>query len=154
MPSRRTSIALTEEEQRQFLDDSWTLQVASIGPKGYPHLVAMWYVVVDGLVHFTTFRKSQKILNLQRNPKITCMLESGRLYNELKGMVIEGEAELVDELPYTARIMSLVGHKYQGMPIPTESPEAASPAASKRITVRVRPHDVYSWDHHKLGGRY
>lgn len=154
MPSRRADIALTEAEQEQFLAESWTLQVASIGPKGYPHLVAMWYVVVDGLVHFTTFAKSQKILNLRRNPKITAMLESGERYNELKGLVIEGEAELVEDVGYTARIMSLVGHKYQGMPIPAETPEAALGPASKRVAVRIRPVDVYSWDHSKLGGKY
>jgi len=154
MPSRRAEIALTEEEQRQFLDEGWTLQVASIGPKGYPHLVAMWYVVVDGMIHFTTFRKSQKVLNLKRNPKITVMLESGKTYSELKGLVIEGEAEIIDDLQTTARIMSLVGHKYQGMPIPTETPEAVSPMAQKRVTIRVKPVDVYSWDHTKLGGRY
>ncbi len=154
MPSRRAEIALTEEEQRQFLDEGWTLQVASIGPKGYPHLVAMWYVVVDGMVHFTTFRKSQKVLNLKRDPKITVMLESGKTYNELKGLVIEGEAEIVDDLQTTARIMSLVGNKYQGMPIPTDTPESVSPMAQKRVTIRVKPVNVYSWDHKKLGGRY
>jgi len=154
MATRRASIALTPEEQQQFLQDSWTLQVASVGHKGYPHLVAMWFVVADGLVHFTTFRKSQKILNLQRNPKITVMVESGKLYNELKGLVIEGTAELIDDVSYTARIMSLVGNKYQGMPIPTETPEAARGPASKRTTVRIRPDNVFSWDHHKLGGVY
>lgn len=154
MPSRRSDIALTEDEQRQMLDEGWTLQVASIGPKGFPHLVAMWYVVVDGVINFTTFRKSQKVLNLKRDAKITVMLESGKLYNELKGLVIEGEAEVVDDLDTTARIMSLVGNKYQGMPIPTESAAAVSPMASKRVTIRVKPVDIYSWDHSKLGGRY
>ena len=154
MPSRRASIALTPQEQDEFLKDSWTLQVASLGPKGYPHLVAMWYVVVDGDSHFTTFRKSQKILTLRRNPKITVMLESGKLYNELKGMVIEGTAELIEDLQYTARIMSMVGNKYQGMPIPTETPEAALGPASKRTVVRVHADDTYSWDHSKLGGKY
>ena len=76
MPSRRASIALTPEERDQFLADGWTLQVASLGHKGFPHMVAMWYVLVDGEIVFTTFRKSQKVLNLQRDPKITVMLES------------------------------------------------------------------------------
>ncbi|MGE5595454.1 MAG: pyridoxamine 5'-phosphate oxidase family protein [Hyphomicrobiales bacterium] len=145
---------MTDEEREAFLRDGWTLQVASIGPKGYPHLVAMWYVVDDGLVTFTTFGKSQKILNLRRNPKITAMLEAGKAYSELKGLVIEGEAEISEDVETTSRIMSLVGHKYQGMPIPTETPEAVLPMARKRVTVRIRPVDIYSWDHSKLGGRY
>jgi PPOX class probable F420-dependent enzyme len=154
MPSRRASIALSEEEQARFLEEGWTLQVASIGPRGFPHLVAMWYVVDAGQVVFTTFRKSQKILNLTRDSKITVMLESGRKYAELKGLVIEGEAEIVDETSETARIMALNGEKYSGIPVPTETPEAAWKVASKRVVVRVKPVNVYSWDHAKLGGIY
>ncbi len=154
MPSRRSAIALTDAEQEQFLKDGWTLQVASIGPKGFPHLVAMWYVIIDGKVHFTTFAKSQKVLNLRRNPKITCMLESGKGYSELKGLVIEGDAELVEDTPFTAKVMGMVGEKYNGIPAPTDTPEAALKVASKRVVVRVNPVDIYSWDHSKLGGRY
>ena len=154
MPSRRGAIALTQEEQDQFLNDSWTLQVASMGPKGYPHLVAMWYVVIDGDIHFTTFRKSQKILNLQRDPKMTVMLEAGKAYNELRGLVIEGNAELIDDPAHTAKVMAMVGEKYNGIPVPMETPEAALKVAAKRLVVRVRPVDIYSWDHSKLGGTY
>jgi len=154
VPSRRADITLTQEEQDRFLKDGWTLQVASIGPRGYPHLVAMWYVVIDGVIHFTTFAKSQKILNLRRNPKLTVMLESGKQYTELKGLVFEGTGELVEETAYTARVMGLIGEKYNGIPVPTDTPEAALKAASKRVTVLVRPDDIYSWDHSKLGGRY
>ncbi|MFN8617998.1 MAG: pyridoxamine 5'-phosphate oxidase family protein [Dehalococcoidia bacterium] len=155
MPSRRNSIALTEQEQEAFLNDSWTLQVASNGHKGFPHLIAMWYVIIDGKIHFTTFGKSQKIMNLRRDPKITCMLESGKGYTELKGLVIEGNADVIDDdNAFTAKVMGHVGAKYNGIPIPTDTPEAALKAASKRVVVRVNPVDVYSWDHAKLGGRY
>ncbi len=154
MPSRRASIELTPEEQEQFLADGWTLQVATIGPRGYPHLVAMWYVVDAGDLVFTTFRKSQKVLNLRRDPKITAMLESGRLYAELRGFVVEGTAEIVDDPKETARIMALVGQKYQGIPARTDTPDSALAVASKRVVVRIKADDTYSWDHSKLGGRY
>lgn len=154
MPSRRADIALTDDEQAQFLKDGWTLQVASMGPKGYPHLVAMWYVLIDGKVHFTTFRKSQKVLNLRRDPKITVMCESGKLYNELKGLVIEGNAEIIEDTPYVANVMAHVGEKYNGIPVATDTPEAALKVASKRVAIRIDPVDIYSWDHSKLGGRY
>jgi len=154
MPSRRAAIALSAEEQQRFLEEGWTLQVASIGPRGFPHLVAMWYVVVDGRIHFTTFGKSQKILNLRRNPKITAMLESGRAYNELKGYVVEGEAELIEDTATTARIMALVGQKYSGTVPASEPSETSLRVASKRVVVRINPSEEYSWDHAKLGGRY
>jgi nitroimidazol reductase NimA-like FMN-containing flavoprotein (pyridoxamine 5'-phosphate oxidase superfamily) len=154
MPSRRNSIALTDEEQQEMLANGHTLQVASNGVKGFPHLVAMWYVVLDGQIVFTTFRKSQKVLNLQRNPKITVMLESGLKYNELRGFVIEGTAEIIDDLQYTAKVMSHVGAKHNNMPIPTETPEAVMPQASKRVVIRVKQDNIVTWDHTKLGGRY
>lgn len=154
MPSRRSAIAFTDTEQDRFLNEGWTLQVASNGVGGFPHLVAMWYVVIDGQIHFTTFAKSQKIMNLRRDPKITCMLEAGKGYAELQGLVIEGNAELLADPPFTAKVMALVGQKYNGIPVPTDTPEAALKVASKRVVVKVNPVDVYSWDHTKLGGRY
>ena len=154
MPSRRADIALTEEEKQKFMEDGWTLQVASIGPGGYPHLVAMWYVIIDGKIHFTTFGKSQKVLNLRRDPKISVMLEAGKGYAELKGLVIEGTGIILEDTPFTAKVMGLVGQKYNGIPAPTETPEAALKVASKRVVIRIDPVDIYSWDHSKLGGRY
>ena len=154
MPSRRGSIALTEAEQEQMLNESWTVQIASNGHKGFPHLVAMWYVMDQGKVTFTTFGKSQKILNLRRDAKISAMLESGKGYSELRGLVIEGSAEIEEDTGETARVMALVGAKYNGIPVPTNTAEAALKAASKRVVVRIRPDDIYSWDHSKLGGRY
>ncbi len=154
MPSRRNAIGMTDEEQRQFLGDGWTLQVASNGHHGYPHLVAMWYVLIDGEVYFTTFGKSQKIKNLERNPKLTAMLEAGTKYQELRGMVIEGEGEVIRDNAFTAKVMGMVGAKYNGLPIPTETSEQQMKAAAKRVAVHLKPENVYSWDHGKLGGRY
>lgn len=154
MPSRRASIAMTDGERERFLEEGWTLQVATNGPGGFPHLAAMWYVLRDGLIHFTTFAKSQKIVNVRRDPRITAMLETGHAYEELRGLVVRGTAELDEDVRATAAIMSLVARKYRGMPIPAETPEAALPAAAKRVVVRIRPDRVYSWDHTKLGGRY
>jgi PPOX class probable F420-dependent enzyme len=154
MPSRRGSIALTQDEQDTFLKEGWTLQVASMGPKGYPHLVAMWYVLDGGEIVFTTFRKSQKVINLQRNPKLTVMLESGKGYSELRGLVIEGDGEIVDDPQFTAKVMAKVGEKYNGIPAPMETPEAALKVAGKRVVIRVKVAEIYSWDHSKLGGVY
>ncbi len=146
---------MTLEEQAQYLEEGRSLQVASNGPRGYPHLVAMWYVVDDGDIVFTTFAKSQKVLNLQRDPKITCMLESGVGYAELRGLVIEGDAlVIVDDADLTAHYMAQVRVKHSGDPTKAVPDEAQLKAATKRAVVRIKPKRVYSWDHSKLGGLY
>ena len=156
MPKRRSKVAMTEEEQDAFLrEEGHTLQVASIGPGGYPHLVAMWYAIIDGKIHFTTFAKSQKVLNLRRNPKITVMVEAGKPYNELRGVVIEGDATIIEgDIEFAARVAAISGSRRPGEEPATPPTEQAQRAVAKRVVIRVDPVDVYSWDHRKLGGVY
>jgi PPOX class probable F420-dependent enzyme len=146
---------MSDEEMAAFLDDGWTLQVASNGPHGHPHLVAMWYVMIDGVIHFTTYAKSQKAINLLRDPRVTCMLEAGTAYPELRGLVVEGNAEVIDDnAETTLAVMRVVNAKYRRSPMAALSEEQLRRAASKRAAVRITPIRHYSWDHGKLGGRY
>jgi general stress protein 26 len=92
---RRKTIALTPEELRGYLAESHTVILSSTDGRGYPHSVAMWYVVdPDGAIVMTTFAKSQKALNLLRDPRCALLLESGRTYEQLKGLLIRGRATL------------------------------------------------------------
>jgi PPOX class probable F420-dependent enzyme len=155
MPKRRNQIAMTEEEQEAFLREGHTLQVASIGPHGYPHQAAMWYALIDGRVHFTTYAKSQKVMNLRRDPRISVMLESGERYDELRGLVIEGEAEIIEGDPELAARVAVASSARR----PAESPPGPPPeqtlrTVAKRAVIRVNPVRIYSWDHRKLGGAY
>ncbi len=159
MPSRRNMIAMTDDEATEFIETGWTLQVASVGNNGWPHLVAMWYGVIDGKIHFTTYAKAQKVLNLKRDPRITVMLESGTEYSKIKGLVIEGEAEVVENDPdLVMAVQDATGRKRNE----NAGAQAATPMtdeqrraqASKRAVVRIDAKRVYSWDHGKLGGRY
>ena len=153
MADGRTGITMTDEELTAFLDKGWTLQVASNGPRGFPHLVAMWYVIIDGIIHFTTYAKSQKVINLQRDPHVTCMLEAGTTYAELQGLVIEGEAEVVgNDADATLAVMRVVNAKYRGSPMTTLPDDQLRRASTKRSVGRIIPTRVYSWDHGKLGG--
>ncbi len=155
MPKRRNQIELTPEEREEFLATGWTLQVASIGSDGWPHLVAMWFAVIDGDIHFTTFRKAQKVVNLRRDPKISCMLESGEQYQELRGLVIEGQAEVIDGDPdLVLQVMGAIERKRTGETTPAIPNEVQRKQATKRSVVRVRAERTYSWDHNKLGGVY
>jgi len=152
---RRKTIALSPEEQRRFLEASHTIILTSLDRQGYPHSVAMWYVAdPDGTVLMTTFAKSQKAVNLRRDPRCALLLESGRTYPELKGLLVRGQAALDGDVEHVLDVLARVHAKYNA-PGPADGlREAMRGQARKRVVIRVRPERVASWDHAKLGGAY
>lgn len=156
----RKDISLSDIELAEFLESGHTLQVASIDADGYPHLAPMWYVVRDGKITFRSFTKSQKILNLRRNPKLSVLLESGETYDELKGVMIRGTATLVDDRATVLATYGAIAAKYrmiggQSVELDGAALEAAFGSyAEKNTAVVVEPVKVASWDHAKLGGAY
>jgi PPOX class probable F420-dependent enzyme len=148
---------MTPEEIDAFLAASKTMILCSNGPGGAPHPMPMWYgVETDGAVVMSTFTKSQKIRNLERDPRVALLVEAGARYAELRGVVLYGEAQLVRETPAVLDILARVTARTGGAP---EAEPAALRAgleatARKRTGIRVRPQRVVSWDHRKLGGAY
>ena len=151
--SRRDQIRMTDDEIREYLAGAHTLQVASINADGTPHLAAMFYAVVNGEVGFWTYGKSQKIVNLRRDPRLTVMVETGKAYAELRGVTITGRARLVDDRDEVTAFGELLYPRYFG-----ELNDAARAGVAitgqKRVVVFVEPVKVVSWDHTKLGGAY
>src|ERR1051325_3347294 len=145
---RRKTIALTPEEQRRFLEESHTIILTSVDRRGYPHSVAMWYVAdPDGTVVMTTFAKSQKAVNLRRDPRCALLVESGRTYLELKGLLIRGRATLDDDLEQVLDVLERVHAKYD-TPGPAEGlREAMRGRARRRVVIRARPDRGSSWCH-------
>jgi nitroimidazol reductase NimA-like FMN-containing flavoprotein (pyridoxamine 5'-phosphate oxidase superfamily) len=156
MPKRRNAIAMTPEEQEAYLrEPGHTLQVATIGPAGYPHLVAMNYAVIDGKIHFTSYAKAQKVLNLRRDPKITVMIESGKQYSDLRGLVIQGQADIIEgDLDLAVRVVQGLQAGMEGAHDTASPTEDAIRTLAKRVVIRVNPVHGYSWDHRKLGSVY
>lgn len=150
---RRQEIRLTPAEQEAFLARSRTLVLCTIDRHGYPHAVAMWYVTLDGNIHMTTYRKSQKVLNLRRDPRCTVLVESGELYHELRGLMIRGHAEIVDDLDLCTRILTRAQEKH-GLPPTDDMIDVLRAHAAKRVVLRIIPERVASWDHGKLAGGY
>ena len=152
MPNARSRIQLTEEEQRELIETARILQIASINPDGRPHLIPMWFVLDDeGVLAFTTYGTSQKVRNLERDPRITALAETGDAYDQLRGLSIDGRAEIVRDPRVTARVLQLVGARYGDRARPEHDPELPIPAAAtRRVTVRIHPERVRSWDHRKL----
>ena len=155
MANKRASITMTQDEISAYLAEQKVLNVASIGPTGHPHLVAMWYVVMDGDIVFWTFGKSQKVVNLRRNPKITGLIESGDSYDQLKGLEIVGTARFIEDYDSILAIGKAVGLKYNGEGAISD---AAMPfleaQAKKRIGIAIDVDNYVSWDHTKMGGGY
>jgi PPOX class probable F420-dependent enzyme len=145
----RPDIRLTPDEQAQFLRDNRKCSLATIDPNGFPHIVAMNYRERGGIYYMTSYGKAQKVVNIRRDPKVGIMVESGGAYTELKGVMVRGECEIIEEPEIVAEVLTWLGEGRT-----TERPAGAVRAAPKRVVLKITPHKIFTWDHSKLGGRY
>jgi len=152
--SRRDQIRMSDQETAKFLEDGRTLQVATIGQDGMPHLVAMWYCLLDGELAFWTYAKSQKVLDLRRDPRLSCLVETGTKYEELQGVQVRGRGEIVEDPAVIEQVGELVYARYNDGPINDTVRQALAVVGAKRVAVIVHPDTVITWDHRKLGGGY
>ena len=148
--NQRAQIQLSDHEVTAFIGQSRSATMATVGPTGQPHLVAMWYAVVDGVIWFETKARSQKAVNLGRDARITVLMESGNTYNELKGVSLEGRAVVVDDPEALWAVGVSVWERYTG-PYTEEMAPFVEMMLHKRIAVRLDVDRVRSWDHRKLG---
>ncbi|HEY9555592.1 MAG TPA: pyridoxamine 5'-phosphate oxidase family protein [Acidimicrobiales bacterium] len=151
--SRRDQIRMTDEEVAEFLSGRHTMNVATANHDGTIHLVAMWYAVLDGDPVFWTFGKSQKIRNLERAPGITCLVESGEEYAELRGVEIVGRGTVVRDHDEIMAIGEAVYARYFGE-VTDEIRPFVHQSGAKRLGVRISTDRIVSWDHRKLEGAY
>lgn len=140
---------MTEAEVEAFLREPHHLQVATIGRDGRPHLVAMWYGLVEGSVVLWTYGRSQKVVNLRRDDRVTCLAESGRAYDELKGVELIGRGVVVEDRAAVLAAGRSVLDRYTGPFTEADRPRLEAMSA-KRVAVRIDVERVVSWDHAKL----
>ena len=154
--SRRSQITLSDAEILQLLDQERTLICATIGRDGWPHLMPLWYVVRDGECWSWTYAKSQKVRNLERDPRATLLVETGIEYVELRGVQIEAEATIHRDLETVLEFAKELTVRYsEGIESVEGDAEAGLRAqAPKRVAISFEPRRVASWDHGKLGGTY
>jgi len=154
--SRRDQITLSEDEQRELLDEQRIVIVTSNGHRGWPHSMPMWFLVRDGELWCWTYAKSQKVMNLERDPRATLLIETGTEYTELRGIQIEAEAELIRDTDRVLDFAKELTLRYaDGIDELGDDAAAALEAqAPKRVAIRFEPVRTATWDHRKLGGTY
>lgn len=148
--NQRANITMTEDEIRSFVEQSRVATLATIGPSGLPHLVAMWFAVVDGAVWFETKAKSQKAVNLRRDDRCTVSIEAGDTYDTLRGVSFEGTAHISDDPDDLLAVGISVWERYTG-PYTDEHRPFVDMMMNKRVVMRLDPTRSRSWDHRKLG---
>lgn len=154
MAKRRDKIKMSDDEIWPFIEEQKSLQVATLNRDGSPHLTTLWFAVVDGEICFETYTKSQKIVNLERDPRISVLLEDGDSYDQLRGVSLSGRAELHKDPEVVHRYASRVLVR-NNPDVPKDAmEEAAKTLANKRTAVVIKPEKIVSWDHRKLGGSY
>jgi nitroimidazol reductase NimA-like FMN-containing flavoprotein (pyridoxamine 5'-phosphate oxidase superfamily) len=156
--SRRGLITMSDDEMRAYLNAAKTIILTSNGVGGFPHPMPMWFAIdPDGTVRMTTFRASQKVKNLKRDPRVSLLVESGEEYSELMGVVLYGNAQLVDDIDVVTQTLIACSTR-GGPPMSAEQREGMAKVmektAAKRICILIKPERVVSWDHRKLGGTY
>jgi PPOX class probable F420-dependent enzyme len=154
--SRRADITLTPDEQRELLESERVVVVSSIGVRGWPHSMPLWYVPRDTGIWIYTYAKSQKVKNLERDHRATLMVETGHEYGELRGVEIEAEAEIHRDFDTVYDLAQALAVRYSDdiSSVEGDAAEALKAQARKRAAVRFEPRRIASWDHRKLGGTY
>jgi PPOX class probable F420-dependent enzyme len=154
--SRRDQIKLSEEELLALLGEERVAIVSSLGPRGWPHSMPMWFVPRDGEIWIWTYAKSQKVRNLERDPRATVLVETGHEYSELRGASIEAEAEIHRDPETVVAFAEELTLRYaEGISsIDGDAKAALEAQAPKRVAIHFKPLRTATWDHRKLGGTY
>ena len=154
--SRRDQIKLTPDEQRELLETERVVTVASYGPRGWPHVMPLWYVLRGDRIWIWTYAKSQKVKNLERDPRATLLVETGREYQELRGIQVEANAVLHRDVDTVFEFAKELTVRYaEGIEsVEGDAAEALKAQAPKRVAIEFEPVRTATWDHRKLGGTY
>ncbi len=150
MAKQRDAIVMSEAEVEELLHRQRSATVATYGPRGAIHLVAMWYAYLDGEIWIETKAKSQKVVNLRRDDRMSVLVEAGHTYDQLRGVALEGRGEVVEDPETIWRVGVDVFERYQA-PYTEEVRPIVETMLAKRVVVRLAVERTRSWDHRKLG---
>ena len=152
--SRRAQIQLTDDEVLAFLDEQRVVTCATLGRDGWPHLMPLWYTVHDGTIWAWTYAKSQKVVNLRRDPRCTLQVEAGDRYDQLRGLMLKTEVRIHEDPDVVVALGIELAERYGGGTLPDAAQAAIHKQAAKRVALEFLECGRASWDHAKLGGGY
>ena len=153
--SRRDAIKMSDAEIAAFLDEQRIVTCATHGRDGWPHLMPLWYVVRDRTLWAWTYAKSQKVRNLERDPRCTLQVEAGSdVYSELRGVMIRADTVLHRDPEVVLGVGMELTERYSGTQAGPEVLDAMRAQAAKRVGLEFRARKTATWDHRKLGGTY
>ena len=148
--NQRALIKMSDEEVDAFLHGRRSMTMSTISPDGSIHSVAMWYGFLEGAVAFETKTKAQKVVNLRRNPRLTCLVEAGETYDQLRGVTLIGRGEIVEEPERIWELGVSVFERYNA-PYSDELKPFVEAMLNKRVVVKLHVDKIVTWDHRKLG---
>ncbi len=156
MTGRRKEIQLDPAEQRELIESERIVVVSTLGRAGWPHSMPLWYVPRKGEVWIYTYAKSQKVRNLERDPRATLLIETGHEYGELRGVEIQAVAEILRQPDSVYELARELTARYAGdtSALGDAAADALRAQARKRVAVRFEARRIASWDHRKLVGAY
>jgi PPOX class probable F420-dependent enzyme len=153
--SRRAQIQMSHDEVVEFLEEQRVMTCATLGRDGWPHLMPLWYVIRDRDLWAWTYAKSQKVRNLERDPRATLQIETGHAYQELRGVMMRTRCELHRDLDVVAGVGEELAGRYSGGgAVGPEAREVFRKQAAKRVAMQFHFVEMATWDHRKLGGVY
>jgi PPOX class probable F420-dependent enzyme len=148
--NQRDLIKMTHDEVVDFLQQRLSMTMSTISPDGSIHSVAMWYGFLEGAVAFETKRKAQKVRNLERDPRLTCLVEAGETYDQLRGVSLVGTGEVIDDPARMWELGISVFERYNA-PYTDDMKPFVEAMLNKRVVVKLHVDKTVSWDHRKLG---
>ena len=141
---------MAPEEVAAFLAEQRTVTCATLGRDGWPHLMPLWYVLRAGELWSWTYAKSQKVRNLERDPRCTLQVEAGAAYDQLRGVMLKAEAVIHREIDAVAALGEEIAVRYGGGALDEGGRAYVQRQAAKRVALQFRPRESATWDHRKL----
>ena len=138
MPAR-----MTDQEVKAFLDTKpgWIV-LSTIGRQGYPHSVPLGYFRLGDDIYIGCRAGTQKVKYIERNPKVSLLLESGSTRQDIKGVLIQGHAT-VHTAPETRLRLSREAARLRGV-AEDALPHEPRPGV---VYIQVEPRRIISWDY-------